>query len=116
MKFVALLSGGKDSCFNIMKCTEHGHELVCLANLCPPAEFSGDDMDSFMYQTAAHNVLDAFSTCLGVPLVRQEIHGQAVSQHLNYATTANDEVEDLYILLKNVIVRNFILCVVMQSY
>ena len=36
MKFIALISGGKDSIFNIMKCMEAGHELVCLANLFPP--------------------------------------------------------------------------------
>ena len=108
MKYVALLSGGKDSCFNIMKCAHYGHELVCLANLCPPAEFTGEDMDSFMYQTAGYRVLDAFSECLGVPLVRGEIRGQAVSQHLNYATTPEDEVEDLYCLLKNVLVSRYV--------
>jgi diphthamide synthase (EF-2-diphthine--ammonia ligase) len=37
MKFVALLSGGKDSVFTIMKLLNSGeHDLVCLANLYPP--------------------------------------------------------------------------------
>lgn len=36
MRFVALISGGKDSCYNMMKCVAEGHELVCLANLQPP--------------------------------------------------------------------------------
>ena len=53
MKFVALLSGGKDSCFNIMRCQSHGHELICLANLMP-LDISTEEMNSFMYQTAAH--------------------------------------------------------------
>ena len=35
MKFVALLSGGKDSCFNISHCQKHGHELVAAASLRP---------------------------------------------------------------------------------
>lgn len=35
MKFVALISGGKDSIFNIIKCIENGHELVLLINLYP---------------------------------------------------------------------------------
>jgi diphthine-ammonia ligase len=35
MKFVALISGGKDSIFNILKCIEEGHELVALVNLHP---------------------------------------------------------------------------------
>lgn len=104
MKFAALLSGGKDSCYNIMKCVQHGHELMCLANLCPPPEFLGEDMDSFMYQTAGHQVLGAFSECLGVPLVRRAIRGRPVSQHLNYAVTTDDEVEDLFLLLKDVTV------------
>ena len=35
MKFVALISGGKDSIFNIIKCIEKGHELILLINLYP---------------------------------------------------------------------------------
>jgi diphthine-ammonia ligase len=35
MKFIALISGGKDSIFNILKCIEKGHELVAVANLYP---------------------------------------------------------------------------------
>ena len=35
MKVVALISGGKDSCFNMMQCIAGGHELVALANLYP---------------------------------------------------------------------------------
>ena len=33
MKFIALVSGGKDSIFNIMKCIDNKHELVAIANL-----------------------------------------------------------------------------------
>ncbi|CAN0390882.1 unnamed protein product, partial [Scytosiphon promiscuus] len=58
MKFVALVSGGKDSCYNSMECVRHGHELVCLANLYPPAAAS-DEADSFMYQSAAHTAIEA---------------------------------------------------------
>lgn len=36
MKFVALISGGKDSCYNVMHCLVQGHELAALANLRPP--------------------------------------------------------------------------------
>ncbi len=38
MKFLALISGGKDSIFNILKCIEEGHELVALVNLHPKGE------------------------------------------------------------------------------
>ena len=30
-----LYSGGKDSCYNMMKCVSAGHEIVALANLQP---------------------------------------------------------------------------------
>ena len=33
MKVLALISGGKDSIFNIYKCIEQGHEIVALGNL-----------------------------------------------------------------------------------
>ena len=36
MKVVALASGGKDSCYNMVKCVQEGHELVALATLMPP--------------------------------------------------------------------------------
>jgi diphthine-ammonia ligase len=35
MKFIALISGGKDSIFNIYKSIQEGHELVAVANLYP---------------------------------------------------------------------------------
>lgn len=53
MKVVGLISGGKDSCYNLMKCVEHGHEVVCLANLYPSPS-GRDEIDSYMYQSVAH--------------------------------------------------------------
>lgn len=35
MDYVGLVSGGKDSIYNLMQCNAHGHNLVCLANLHP---------------------------------------------------------------------------------
>ena len=32
------ISGGKDSCYNMMQCVEHGHIIVALANLKPTDE------------------------------------------------------------------------------
>ena len=100
MKFVALISGGKDSIYNICKCIEYGHELIAAANLVPPD--AQEEIDSFMYQSAGHVVIGSIADCLGVPLVRREIRGLAVQQELHYAPTENDEVEDLYQLLKDV--------------
>lgn len=36
MKVVGLLSGGKDSCFNLVHCVANGHDIVALASLGPP--------------------------------------------------------------------------------
>ena len=35
MKLLALVSGGKDSCFNMMECVRYGHEIVAIGNLYP---------------------------------------------------------------------------------
>lgn len=103
MKFVALVSGGKDSCFNILHCLANGHELVCLANLYPPPSSSSDEMDSFMYQTVGYQALQYYAECIGKPIYRQTISGTAANKKLEYAETAHDETEDLYQLLVKII-------------
>ena len=50
MKVVALVSGGKDSCYAMYLAGQHGHEVVAAANLLP-SEQDPDELDSFMYQT-----------------------------------------------------------------
>ena len=102
MKFVALLSGGKDSCINIMKCQQHNHDLVAVANLMPPDE-GIEEMNSFMYQSAAHNTIPSIAECLGVPLFRQEMNRKSLVQTLDYRKDDNDEVEDLFVLLQRVV-------------
>lgn len=34
MKVVALVSGGKDSCYNMMECVRHGHEVSMVDSYC----------------------------------------------------------------------------------
>jgi diphthine-ammonia ligase len=34
-KVIGLVSGGKDSCFNLMHCLANGHEIVAIATLIP---------------------------------------------------------------------------------
>lgn len=38
MRVVALVSGGKDSCYNMVQCVAAGHEIVALANLNPTSK------------------------------------------------------------------------------
>jgi diphthine-ammonia ligase len=101
MRVVALVSGGKDSCYSMMKCVEHGHTIVALANLHPPTP-DVDEMDSFMYQTVGHQHVDAIAQSMELPLFRQEIGGSAVLQGMRYERTEGDEVEDLLTLLATV--------------
>ncbi|KAI9485802.1 MAG: ATP binding domain 4-like protein [Benjaminiella poitrasii] len=103
MKVVALVSGGKDSCYNMMQCVANGHEIVALANLKPPSQSGKDELDSFMYQTVGHDAIHLYSECMDLPLYRREIIGESVLQGSDYVVTANDETEDLYVLLKEVL-------------
>lgn len=101
MKVVGLISGGKDSCFAMMRCIDYGHEIVALANLMP-ADDAVDELDSYMYQTVGHQIVVSYAECMGLPLFRRRIQGSTRHQHLSYAVTPGDEVEDLFILLNEV--------------
>ena len=133
MKVVALISGGKDSIYAMMKCQQHGHEIVALANLYPPARFD-EEMDctqprthaslarpagilsahgcpgasraaAFMYQTVGHAHIGATAEAMGLPLFRREIAGGSIEQGLHYKKTEGDEVEDLLHLLSTVVAQ-----------
>ncbi|NWR70932.1 DPH6 ligase, partial [Centropus unirufus] len=94
-------SGGKDSCYNMMQCVAAGHQIVALANL-RPAENTGqtDELDSYMYQTVGHHAIDLYADALDLPLYRGFIKGASVNTGRVYTTCQEDEVEDLYHLLK----------------
>lgn len=57
-----------------------------------------------MYQTVGHDAIHLYSECMDVPLYRREIKGGSVLQASDYTVTADDETEDLYMLLKDVLV------------
>ena len=101
MKFLALISGGKDSFFSIHHCLSQGHELVALGNLYPQDKHR-DEIDSYMFQTVGHDVIDYYKECLDVPLYRQAIIGESKNQDLEYSKTENDEIEDLHQLISTV--------------
>ncbi|KAK2707832.1 diphthine--ammonia ligase-like isoform X2 [Artemia franciscana] len=99
MKVVGLISGGKDSIFNLCKCVEAGHQVVALANLYP---LTCGEEDSHMYQTVGHDAIEAVAKALDLPLYRRPIKGVAKEKSLEYLQTDGDEVEDLYCLLEEV--------------
>lgn len=127
MKYVALLSGGKDSCFNLLHCQKNGHQLVAAASLrpeqgkgAPKKNRSGprglilnaDEIDSYMYQTVGQDAIEVVAKALNVPLYRRVISGGAVHQGAEYGARTvhgardleGDETEDLYELLVDVLV------------
>ncbi|KAJ8442254.1 hypothetical protein Cgig2_005194 [Carnegiea gigantea] len=124
MKVVALVSGGKDSCYAMMQCIRYGHEIVALANLLP-VDDSVDELDSYMYQTVsllilvlAIKLLSAMQNAwdchcsegdykdLPGKLFKQDCFawGNFFERHheLSYKRTPGDEVEDMFILLSEV--------------
>ncbi|KAI6130411.1 hypothetical protein EDD16DRAFT_1085596 [Pisolithus croceorrhizus] len=108
MKYVALLSGGKDSCFNLLHCLKNGHQLVAAATLSP--ESGKDEIDSYLYQTVGQDGIALIADALRVPLYRRVIHGHPLEQGPEYGTTSpggagtpGDETEDLYLLLETVL-------------
>ncbi|KAL5488031.1 hypothetical protein ACEPAI_6139 [Sanghuangporus weigelae] len=108
MKYVALLSGGKDSCFNLIHCARNGHELVAAASVRPNQ--GKEELDSYLYQTVGQDAIHLVAEALGVPLYRRIIAGSAVEQGAEYGTREGgsssgikgDETEDLYELLSEV--------------
>ncbi|KAK9291859.1 hypothetical protein L1049_019809 [Liquidambar formosana] len=77
MKVVALVSGGKDSCYAMMKCIQYGHQV-------------------------GHQIIVRYAECMGVPLFRRRIRGSTRHHNLSYRMTPGDEVEDMFILLNEV--------------
>ncbi|CAD5123213.1 DgyrCDS11574 [Dimorphilus gyrociliatus] len=99
MRVVALISGGKDSCYNMMQCMADHHEIVALANLKPKDQ---DELDSYMYQTVGHHAIDLYAEAMDLPLFRRTIEGSSKLTVNSYLPTEGDEVEDLYELLKEI--------------
>lgn len=112
MKVVGLLSGGKDSIFNLIHCVLNHHEPIALASLGPPPSslpHENEEIDSYMYQTVGHSGLETIAQAMGLPLVTGIIKGQAVEQGAEYGARSpsgtaseGDETEDLYLLLRKV--------------
>lgn len=92
MRYLALVSGGKDSMYAIHCLGREGHELVGLLHMRGGAEYR----DSYMYQTVGSEAVEAFGECLGVPVFVHPTGCRSISQGLEYAREEGDEVEDLH--------------------
>jgi diphthine-ammonia ligase len=102
MKVVGLVSGGKDSCYSLMRCVALGHEIVAVGNLAP-AHAAADEVESHMFQTIGHGLVKDIAQCIGAPFFSVALgEGGSRSVGLQYEPTAGDEVEDLVRLLSDV--------------
>lgn len=91
MRFIGLVSGGKDSCYAMQLTAAAGHQLVALGNLKPPL---AGETDSYMYQTVGQDALSYYSEAMGVPLFQRTITGTPVNQEMEYGgAVGGDEVE-----------------------
>lgn len=61
-----------------------------------------DELDSFMYQTVGHMGIEMLAEAMELPLYRKTTSGLTSQRGKNYEPTEDDEVEDLYELLKQV--------------
>ena len=102
MKFVGLISGGKDSHYNIFHCIKNGHSLACLANL-RPSDKSQQELNSFMFQTCGHDLLSKYNLVSSIPIEFHDIHENSseVTTLTYEATSKTDEIEMLFNFLKN---------------
>jgi diphthine-ammonia ligase len=113
MDVIGLVSGGKDSIYNLLECVRLGHRIVALANLCPAEEGRASehgDLDSFMFQTVGHDAVPVIAAAMGLPLVRRTTRGLARDTSLAYDAGGcgeeagegggEEEVDDLACLLR----------------
>jgi diphthine-ammonia ligase len=80
MKIISLISGGKDSIFSLMHCKSLGHEIKVLANLYPARKEGGDsgqELDSWMFQSIGAELIPLLAECIGLPLFRRPIRGKS---------------------------------------
>jgi diphthine-ammonia ligase len=65
-----------------------------------------DELDSYMYQSVGHEIIDLFAKAMELPLYRAEIKGNAQTTEKEYEQPVHgDEVEDLYELLSDIKVK-----------
>ncbi|OAG31060.1 diphthine-ammonia ligase [Nematocida sp. ERTm5] len=98
MLFVGLISGGKDSIYNMQMCIEDGHTPVCLLHMKMEKE-----EDSYMFQYAGCNLLPAIAECLDLPLHQFSTSGVSKDRSIDYKITEKDEIEDLFCAISSLL-------------
>jgi diphthine-ammonia ligase len=100
LKLLSLVSGGKDSLMSLMIAVAQGHEVIVLGHLTNAK--AGEETDSYMYQSVGSNIVqEALADAIGLPIITKTITGTSLVTDADYHVNDQDEVEDLYWLLKN---------------
>ena len=140
LSVIALVSGGKDSFLALYHCLIQGHQVVAIANLHPsgpeqdslsqlastnpssdecPVSAQNGEAESYMFQTAGHDLVTLYAEALTIPVYRAPIVGAACDQAKEYRglqasnlasdaesdapnARAEDETESLLPLLQRV--------------
>lgn len=92
MKFLALVSGGKDSIYSLSKLIDEGNTLVGILNMKSNKKYS----DSYMFQTVGSEAIKLIGECLECPTFIEETSCNSKNIDLEYCYTENDEVEELF--------------------
>ena len=100
MNVFGLISGGKDSIYNIIQCINNGHKLIAVGHLSPEQTNGDYELDSYMYQSVGSELCSSIAECLWVPYIEKKIKGKPINKELTYKVTKDDEVEDLFLLIK----------------
>ncbi len=70
MKLAALISGGKDSSFAIVKALQEGHDVTNLVTIKPA------NPDSYMFHSANVHLTELISQASGIPLISETTSGE----------------------------------------
>ena len=93
MKMVGLLiSGDKESLFNMMECVANGHEIICLANLYIDHN-ACEDIIEYYYEQIGSDITPKIAEAMEVPIIRRQV---------STLTPLKGNGEDLYELLREV--------------
>lgn len=92
MRFIGLVSGGKDSIYAVCRLKDEGHHLAGLLYV----YCETDTVDSLMFQTVGKEMIGKYEACMGVPLFLHRTRCAALNRSLEYEPVEHDEVEDLY--------------------
>ncbi|KAK2952155.1 putative Diphthine--ammonia ligase [Blattamonas nauphoetae] len=90
MSICGLVSGGKDSIFNLFVAKRLGYNITF------------NELDSYMFQSVGSLGVVTQSSCMNTPLLRKIIQGKSLNIGEDYDETCGDEIEDLYSLLLDV--------------